>query len=137
MDPAGYGSGSYTPTGAVQAMPGSVQFTMPSGNIRCVIIGGQAASLMCVISDHTFASAPRPASCGLNWESATMQLDSQGAHLGACLGGEAIPYQSRVLPYGSQISTGGITCTSGEAALTCQGSGGHGFALSRAAATTY
>ena len=119
-------------------MPHIVQFTTPSGNIRCTMASAPPSLLMCAIDKYDFAPPLRPASCHLNWSTGLVDLTAAGASLGECVGGPQVTYRSRVLGYGNAIQALGIGCYSGTAALTCLDiASGHGFALSRAALATF
>ena len=138
VDADGFQTGSWTPAEPAQHMPHIVQFTTPSGNIRCTMASAPPSLLMCSIDKYDFTPPLRPAGCHLNWSTGLVNLIAAGASLGECVGGPQVTYRSRVLAYGSVIQAQGIGCYSASAALTCLDiASGHGFALSRAAFATF
>ena len=133
LDAAGFQTGSYDPSTPAGSMPGTVQFTTPSKNIRCTMVDTSPTppSLICTFVHFDFTAPPRPASCHHNW-TAYFSLSDASVDLGMCLGGEEVSFASRVLPYGDSIETLGIGCYSSSAALTCLDlSTGHGFIANR------
>lgn len=138
VDAEGFHSGSYSPSEPARRMPHVVQFTTPSGNIRCTMASTLPSLLMCSIAKYDFTTPSRPADCHLNWSIGGIELTARGAKIGLCLGGVQVTYSSNVLPYGRAIQALGIGCYSAPEALTCVDiSSGHGFSLNRAAFTTY
>jgi hypothetical protein len=119
--------------------PGIVEFTTPSGNVSCGIIGSAStASLACEVLQHAYAAAPRPASCRLNWGSGWLSIETHKVVRGLCLGGPPFDPISSVLPYGATLQQGTLTCRSESAFLACADvSTGHGFAVNRTTLKTY
>lgn len=113
-------------------MPHVVQFTTPSGNIRCTLTPKLPAALMCSIERYSFGPPSRPAGCHLNWSTSLLDLTSAGAALGQCVAGPQVTVASHVLDYGDVLRAQGFSCYSGGTALTCvEGKTGHGFRVSR------
>lgn len=134
LDTSGFQTGAFDPAGPAQSMPGTIQFTTPSKNIRCTMVDSSPdpSSLICTANHFDFTAPPKPASCHMNW-TAYFSLGNTGVKLGLCLGGEEVSYLSRVLPYGDAIQALGIGCYSSSAALTCMDMAtGHGFTVNRA-----
>lgn len=138
VDATSYETGSWAPAGPVQRMPHIVQFTTPSGNIRCTMTPSLPSELMCSVEHYDFAPPVRPASCRLNWSASLLDLTNEAAELGRCVGDAQVTYSSNVLTYGSVIRAHGFSCYSGSAALTCLNTdGGHGFSVSKASLHTF
>jgi hypothetical protein len=138
VDANTYQTGSFSPNVPAQRMEDVVQFTTPSGNIRCTMASALPSLIMCSIDSYDFTPPSRPADCHLNWASGLINLHAAGATLGQCVGGPEVTYLSRVLPYGRAIQALGIGCYSSSAALTCVDvDSGHGFTVSKAAFTRF
>ena len=138
VDAATYVTGSWAPNEPARPMPHVVQFTTPSGNIRCTMTSSVPAELMCAIDRYDFAPPARPATCQLNWATGLLDFSGTSATLGQCVGGPQVTYSSKVLSYGSTLTAQGFACYSGSDALTCvKPDTGHGFAVSRAALRTF
>ena len=143
-DPSRYHSGKFSPNGRTATLPGVVDFETPSGNIACTYTGTPTSlvpvvpvPLICGIEQTDFTLPARPASCGWNWASSTVEF-AVSPRLGMCLGAPVVTWGSNVLPYGSVLRFGGFACYSGQSALVClRTATGHGFTLSRQAYTTF
>lgn len=119
------------------------QFSSPSGNIRCLMLGdnGPAPIAMCQISDHTYSIPPGAA---VNQEGAPCESNSgSGRDIRVDQGKQAYltcTYsaigsgfgQWPALAYGQTRSLGALTCDSKPSGITCtDGSNGHFFRVSR------
>jgi hypothetical protein len=126
-----------------QAANGYQQFSSPSGNIRCLMLGkdGPAPIAMCQISDYTY-SIPQGAAlkqdgglCEPNTVSGRDIRVDQGnrayvtcsySALGSGFG------EWPALAYGQTRSLGALNCDSEPSGMTCtDGSTGHFFRISR------
>lgn len=104
------------------------RFVTPSGNIGCVILGGQAR---CDIRARIWQPPVRPANCDLDWGHA-IELTGRGAQF-VCAGDSAFVTEE-VLPYGADALASGYRCESRESGVTCRNTAtGKGFSLSREA----
>lgn len=134
---AGYRVGASAPGQPMIATPGVDEFTTPSGNISCGILGS-GVQVTCSVKDYSFATPPRPANCQLNYAPGWVSLDSSGVTRSLCLGGPPFAPISRTLSYGSTLSEGQLSCRSEAAFLACADTGtGHGFVVNRTVLTTY
>jgi hypothetical protein len=134
---ADFGMGASGPGQPMTATPGIEEFSTPSGNISCGILG-TGTEVMCSVKDYSYPTPPRPADCHLNYAPGWVSLSSSGVTRSLCLGGPPFPPVSRTLAYGSTLSDGPMTCRSEAAFLACADTGtGHGFAVSRTTLTTY
>lgn len=100
------------------------QFTLPSGNIACVISSGGAR---CEIADADFGTDPAGA-CAGRWGG----LLSVGAGPGAagCLEGWSALGGGTVLQYGESTRAAGYSCASSTEGVACRNDAtGHGFWL--------
>lgn len=120
---------------AVGAAPAAAQdmasFRSPTGNIHCLMLGGNPAFARCDLRAFT-PSYRRPADCDLDFGHA-FEVASRGYAGPVCAGDTVIQPGSPVLPYGAAISLGGITCRSERTGMTCTNRDGHGFSVARAA----
>lgn len=134
-----YQQGSAASGQPMQPTPGIVEFTTPSGNISCGMIGpAGTATLACEVLQHAYAAPPRPASCHLNWGSGWLSIETHTVVRGLCLGGPPFDPISSVLPYGSTLRQGTVACRSESAFLACADvNSGHGFAVNRTTLDTY
>lgn len=104
-----------------------VQFTMPSGNIGCLMVSDGATR--CDIRQRDWAPPARPADCKYDF--------GQGVVLGrtavfVCASDTAL-VGAPVLPYGSTSRQGPYQCGSDESGVECTNlDTGHGFSLSAA-----
>jgi hypothetical protein len=117
------------------ALPGFAQeeaaFRSPSGNIHCLIIGGDWTTARCDILERTPSFRDRPADCELDWGHA-FEVDITGRARLVCAGDTVANPRAAVLDYGGALTLGGITCRSEKTGMTCTNRDGHGFSLSRA-----
>jgi hypothetical protein len=113
------------------AAPAAAQdafFQTPSGNIQCYA-GGDFVDCEVLESDVA-PPLPRPLDCDLDWGS-RFTVGDVGPGAMACHGDTLRGQGYPVIPYGSSIEVGAITCVSEEAGLQCLNRDGGGFALSR------
>ena len=145
----GYQRGASQQGQPMQATPGVTEFSTPSGNIACGMFGATGATgatggaagageVACTVARFSFSTPPKPASCQMNWGASWLSIQSGQVVRGLCLGGPPFAPISTVLPYGSTIAHGSLTCRSESAFLACADtSSGHGFAVDRATARIY
>ncbi len=104
------------------------QFYSPSHNIACDL-GPEGA--ICDTRERDWTpSVPRPPSCNFDW-GPRVGVEEFGPGEFVCVSDSLHGGSYRVLPYGSAIKRGGITCTSEEAGVTCVNEGGGGFFVSQ------
>ena len=100
-----------------------VQFKMPSDNIGCHYESSPQDELSCLRYE--------PSVMGV-FMNETEAFASVPEMWGPALVAEGV----LVLNYGESLTLGGITCTSEQTGLTCEGHG-HGFTISRSNVDTY
>ncbi len=106
----------------------SVYFTMPSGNIGCMIYS-DGGVVRCDIRQRDWAPPVKPADC--EYEFGRILILGRTAGFG-CASDTALG-AGPVLPYGSTIRHGKYECRSDEVGVTCTNlESGHGFLLSAA-----
>lgn len=131
-----YEKGASAPGQPLTPTPGVAEFVTPSGNITCGIVG--ADDVECSVDQHSWSAPPRPSGCQLNWSASWLTLNTGAVIRGACLGGPPFAPYGAVLPYGSTLQDGSITCRSESAFLACANvATGHGFAVNRSSLRTY
>jgi Family of unknown function (DUF6636) len=120
-----------------------VHFQSPSGNINCLgskAAFGQPAFLQCLVRTNTWARAqlkPKPASCDLDWDPATLSLGRGKVYVGSCrgdIGPLCVNSNDRcfTLAYGRAVVMGPIRCTSLKAGVRCEYRASHvGFRIAR------
>jgi hypothetical protein len=130
---AGYQRGTYASGQPMRATPGIAEFTTPSGNIACGIVGpGSIAQVSCSVARFSYPTPAKPATCHLNYAPGWVSLDSRGVTRAQCLGGPPFAPVSRTLPYGTTLRQGSFACRSGSAYLACVDlRTGHGFTVNR------
>jgi hypothetical protein len=135
----GYQQGSSQAGQPMRPRPGIAEFTTPSGNIVCGMMGAASTvSVTCLVIQHTYPTPPTPSSCHLNWVASSLSILSGEVSRGLCLGGEPFDPISTVLPYGSTLRHGSLACRSESAFLSCVDlATRHGFAVNRAEVRTY
>lgn len=106
-----------------------VHFQSPSGNINCIgttAFQGTPAYVQCLVRRNSWPRLrPKPASCDLDWDAATISLSRRRASVGSCRGdiGPLCVYSSdrcSTLQYGRSVDIGPIRCTSTQAGVTCR-----------------
>lgn len=102
-------------------------FRSPSGNIGCVLLGGEAR---CDIRDRAWSPPPRPASCRLDYGQGLV-VGRGGPGRFVCAGDTALDPSAKPLPYDTGARAGGFLCVSRTNGIRCQSPSGHGFFLSR------
>lgn len=100
----------------------SYAWTSPSGNILCLLYATESV-VGCAVFDHTLAPAP---GCFAD-QPFVVELEA-GEIVQGCTGD--VPYSGEVLPYGSTLAVGAITCTSSQEGMICD-DGDLAFILSR------
>lgn len=115
-----------------------ITFKSPSGNILCVMTGGEDASVRCDMMALTPTYTQRPQGCEADWGHSFYVGAYDDVGELACVG-DAVGDGDRamVLPYGARLDFGGITCLSEAAGMTCNNEAGHGFTLSKARQQLY
>jgi hypothetical protein len=119
-----------------------VHFQSPSGNINCIGGGasqGQPAFVQCLVRKQSWPRLrPKPASCDLDWDPATISLVRGRATVGSCrgdIGPLCVNTSDRcsTLGYGRSVNMGPIRCTSATAGVTCRSRTGRrpGFLIAR------
>lgn len=112
-----------------------VQFQSPSGNIHCLLFGGDGdwQGARCDILETTTLSFARPpADCDLDWGHAFEVGRGSLPAQPVCAGDTVASPDAPVLPYGASTSFAGITCTSETTGVTCTNAAGRGFSLAKA-----
>ena len=111
------------------AAQGFTAFHTPSGNIHCM--GGEGWGMDCeLIGMDSGPLLDRPWDCEGDWGH-RFAVGPSGPAAMLCASDTVRDPGGAVLPYGSSIAVGGVTCTSREAGLDCRNAQGHGFHLSR------
>ena len=106
-------------------------FHTPSGNIHCLGLAGEGGAVMdCEIIESDAPLQPRPAGCDLDWGHRFLVTEVTPGEM-VCAGDTVRDPHGAVLPYGSSLGLGRITCTSTREGLECVNPSGHGFFLSR------
>ena len=106
-------------------------FHTPSGNIHCLGLVGEGGALVdCEIVETEGPIPPRPADCELDWGRRFLVTEVTGGER-ICAGDTVRDPHGAVLPYGSSLGLGAITCLSTREGLECFNPEGHGFFLSR------
>lgn len=136
------GTSSTVPATTLDVSPGGtlaigdLMFSSPSRNISCYLAtaaeseGGD--SVRCDVFENSWELPPRPADCDLDWGPG-VTLGATGDPQVVCAG-DTVGQVPNVLPYGSSVRAGEITCTSERDGMTCRSAAsGHGFTVSRAA----
>jgi hypothetical protein len=110
-----------------QAAPAYYDFTVPSGNISCLMTPSYAR---CDIFTHTYKPTKKPASCHSGWGQSLFVTKSGKGHF-LCIG-DSIDGSTRILKYGKSKTFGRFKCTSRKAGMTCTNlKNGHGFKMSQ------
>lgn len=114
-----------------------IAFQSPSGNIHCVIWGGEYAGARCDMMELTPSFSKAPADCDLDW-GASFAVDPLGdrGYL-ACVGDTVADPSGLLLDYDQEISIVGITCVSQKSGMTCTNALGHGFTIAKAKQTLF
>ncbi len=119
------------PAAAATTLPG---FHSPSGNIRCLLLAGKPANLLCNIGQASYTKQLQTqcmAGASVDWHG--FMLPAARKATPNCSGG--ILYTQRPvyvnLAYGTSWSRGGFTCDSRLSGVTCRSAHGHGLFLSR------
>jgi hypothetical protein len=121
-------AGATTP--AAQAGGGPESFRLPSGNIACQM---SEQGVTCTIASFTYAP-PAVEGCTTGQTGHVLALDAEGVAFDCETGpvpevaGDDVP----TLQYGSSVTAGPYTCTSGTDGVTCTDDAGVGFRLARA-----
>ncbi len=137
LSAASFRVGALTPGQPLETTPGTLQFTTPSGNIHCGILGPDP-EVVCDVERYSYATPPRPASCELNYAPGYISLLSSGVKQSLCLGGPPINSVSHTLSYGTTLVQGRLACRSEAAFLACADTGtAHGFVVSRTSLYAY
>ena len=119
------------PAAAATTLPG---FHSPSGNIRCLLLAGKPANLLCTIGQASYTKQLQDqcmARASVDWHG--FMLPSARKATPNCSGG-ILYTQPPVyvnLAYGTSWSRGGFTCDSRVGGVTCRSTHGHGLFLSR------
>jgi Family of unknown function (DUF6636) len=119
-----------------------VHFQSPSGNINCIggaVFQSQPAFVQCLVRRNSWPRLrPKPASCDLDWDAATVSLSRGRATVGSCrgdIGPLCVNTSDRcsTLAYGRSVDMGPIRCTSTTAGVTCRYRTGRrpGFLIAR------
>ncbi len=110
-------------------------FHSPSGNIRCLLLAGRPANLLCNIGQAAYTKQLQDqcmARASVDWHGFILPAARKATP--NCAGG--ILYTQRPiyanLPYGKSWSRVGFTCDSRLTGVTCRNARGHGLFLSRA-----
>jgi len=125
-----------SPSAYADSVNALASFSTPSGNISCgfPLVGPW---VMCWINQNSWPSVP-PVSCKIgDWNPTWVTASSDGVKRGACTSEQPFPMPGKVLPYGSTISSGPVTCRSESAFLACAHVGVAGFAIAKTIYQTY
>jgi hypothetical protein len=102
-------------------------FRTPTGNIHCLIYGGD---LRCDMAENTAKLPPQPKDCNLDWGNAFgMSLTGTASRI---CHGDTIAGNHPVLGYGKTWRKNGFTCTSRTTGLTCTNRNKRGWEISKA-----
>ncbi|SDQ11834.1 DUF6636 domain-containing protein [Quadrisphaera sp. DSM 44207] len=114
-------------------------FTMPSGNITCLLEKGAGAAdaVRCQIAERSWTPPPQPAECTSGWGDGVTVTEGRAevTCAGDSVAGWVEPGTDGpvTLAYGSVITLGDVTCESREDGVRCSDTTtGAGFVLSRA-----
>ncbi len=104
-------------------------FRSPTGNIGCLLSGGQAR---CDIERRDWAPPARPANCPAVVDYGQgLEMQESGAARFVCAGDTVRDPGSPVLAYGTTAVSGAFECISASNGMTCtKPADGHGFFLS-------
>jgi hypothetical protein len=106
-----------------------VQFSSPTGNIRCVL---SSAGARCDIAKKDWSPGAKPPSCTMDWGNG-LYVDTKGS--GVQCASDAVNGGS-ALSYGRTMTRGDFTCASSKAGISCRDTAsGHEFTLARATYT--
>jgi hypothetical protein len=109
-------------------------FQSPTGNIGCMAVADPGDPWVeCELGQRNPGppALPRPRGCDLDWGS-RFGVGSRGEAWMGCHGDTIRDRRAAVLPYGSSLRFGAVTCTSRETGMECRNDRGAGFVLSRA-----
>ena len=106
-------------------------FHAPSGNIHCMLMSGEYASVRCDMQQLTQSFPVRPDDCEMDWGDA-FEVSTTGRGHMVCHGDTVIDPQSMELGYGASATLGDFTCTSEKTGMTCTNTNGHGFTIAKA-----
>ena len=117
---------------AAGTLPG---FHSPSGNIRCLLLGGTPPSLLCQIGEASYAKALQAgcmAKASVDWHGFMLAAARKASPV--CSGGILYTQRPRwaSLPYGTSWHRASFTCESRVTGVTCRSASGHGLFLARA-----
>jgi uncharacterized protein DUF6636 len=109
---------------------GLVHFQSPSGNINCIggpAFQGSPAFVQCLVRKNSWPHLrPKPASCDLDWDPATISLGHRRVSVGSCRGDigplcvDNTGDRCSILPYGRSVTIGPIRCSSQTGGVTCR-----------------
>ena len=109
-----------------------IGFQSPTGNIHCALYTWlDATEARCDLREMTPTYTTPPPDCDLDWGNAFAVRETGPGRL-ACAGDTVIDMRHPVLPYGSAVSLGGISCVSAKTGMTCTNAEGHGFSVAKA-----
>lgn len=126
-------AGATTTTNATAKPTGPVvhlsAFRSPTGNIGCMLAGGQAR---CDIERRSWSPPSRPTSCPTMVDFGQgLEMQATGAPRFVCAGDTVRDPKSPVLAYGTTSMSGAFECVSASNGVTCtRPADGHGFFLS-------
>ena len=129
-------AGTYASAAVATTLPG---FRSPSGNIKCLVIRGTPATLLCTIGRADYAKTLQarclgPAGAGVDWHGFLLPAARKGAV--SCSGGAlynpATQHPAYVtLAYGKTWRHKMFGCTSAIDGVNCSNPSGHGMFISR------
>lgn len=128
-------TGTTTGGASTQGAPAAVPFVRqtafqsPTGNIGCMIVGGEAR---CDIVRRDWSPPQRPAACpNIVDFGQGLTVGSSGPGRFVCAGDTVREPSAPRLPYGTASVVGSFTCVSRETGVECTNTHtGHGFTLS-------
>jgi hypothetical protein len=125
---------AHLPTGALAQ--DVFQFQSPTGNIHCVMVGGQfgeTPGARCDLVELTPTYAENTG-CDGNWGDAFF-VGLEGKAVPVCYSDSdsVVDRDSPILQYGETMTKGIMSCRSQKTGVTCTNGQGHGFTVSKAA----
>ena len=107
-------------------------FQSPSGNIQCVIGGGDSVVVRCDLGVDQLTYDQKPATCDGDWGQSFGVMESGVGFINCVTDAIGAPKEVAVLPYGVDLVLDGVTCRSETTGMTCTNTDGGGFSVRRA-----
>lgn len=124
----GLGDRGQTPTtGKTREITATYAFTLPSGNIGCLMT---AEAVRCDITSKSWKAPAKPPTCDLDWGNG-LSVTTEGPAAVVCAG-DTVMGAPALLPYGESAKLATFLCQSASTGVTCENTATtHGFTLSR------